>query len=453
MNNQGDITQRLPGPGQWSEDEKNNIVDALGNPIYPDVLAISESAEAAGLSVQTVAIAEQVGGYVVGLKNKEGSYLWMQDDEKRPAGRMDNNGQIVKGEWDVITSPPLGEETVWMQKEDGGACGYIVSEKGGVVVAKYEPVTKTWTVDENAVASIPETPAPVIEVPFDKSNPKSIKAENGKEYQGYYMSDRYGTRLVDDVNNIILVKDGDTWREPKEKLYSDEYPAVYYETKESHADGFDIPITVGLSRNVNEGLGFVYSEAHMTQLGADDVASLFLHSAWGRYKDVMNHSGVTYEEYLELLKQGKGDLEILDTTAEKPVLLDPRQGFSLVITGDKKSDMPIHFYDAWAFNYESDETGRLLWASNSAYYYDSTMGPNWVGPVMEKNRWFMLNSIYSIVWISSLPDRCMEDIVQRVCTENDIVPEDYQTLGGSKLVKDYQDFSNNNSNDPLFTLR
>jgi hypothetical protein len=317
-----------------------------------------------------------------------------------------------------------------------------------VVVAKYEPVTKTWTVDENAVASIPETPTPVIEIPFDKSNPETIEAD-GKEYQGYYMSDGYGTRLVDEVNNIILVKDGDTWREPKSEITTEDYPVKFCETKTGKSDGFEIPITLCLGENANEGYDFYFSEVHMTEKGANDTASTFLRSSWGRYRRIMGHPDIEYDEYLNLLKEGKGNLEILNTTTRKPVLIDPRQGLSLVITGDKEYEMPIRAYDDFGFNYGSDEKGKLLWASNAAFHWNESENP-----LMTRNATarYMLTVIAGIVWISVIDDKCMynQDIIKS-CREITF-PEDFNSQF-KDIMEDYSLYNSGDSDDPLFTLR
>ncbi len=312
--------------------------------------------------------------------------------------------------------------------------------------------TPAPTPTETPTITPTETLAPTpegIAIAFDMSRPETITAADGTQYEGYLLDDHYGTRLVDNLNNIILVKKEESWRVPQSLNYSPEYPAVFYETKTGHSDGFDIPITLGLSENVQEAVGFHYTEAHMTQLGADDVASAYLHSVWARYRDIMNHPDIPYEGYLELLREGKGNIEILNTITKKTNLIDPRQGFSVVITGDKNYEMPIRYYDGWGYNYSSDEKGRLLWANNIAYNYSSSIDENANGTI-EKNRWFLFQATSGIVWISVLRDGCMVNIVQKVC-QFDPAYVDFKPLIG-KLFSDYNDFSSNKSSDPLFIL-
>lgn len=274
-----------------------------------------------------------------------------------------------------------------------------------------------------------------------------MEASDGNTYQGYVIEDEYGTRLVDETNSIILVGDEEGWKVAESKKYSEEYPAVFSETKIGKADGFEIPITIGLSANVKEGIDFTYSEVHMTQLGADDVASLYLHSAWRRYVNIMYHSDVTYEEYLVLLKEGKGNIEILDSTSKEPVLIDPRQGFSLVITGDKTVEMPIKHADDWGFNYDVDNKGKLLWAFNNAYFYHRYINRD---TRVKDNAWFLFNSIGCVSWISVVPDKCMQDKnVQKICGV--ISPPDPNNLD-PQFLRDVEDFLLDKSSNPVVSL-
>jgi hypothetical protein len=253
------------------------------------------------------------------------------------------------------------------------------------------------------------------------------------------MSDRYGTRLVDEVNNIILVKDGDTWREPKSEITTEDYPVMYCETKTGKSDGFEIPITLCLGKNANEGVGFNYSEAHMTQLGADDEALLYLRNAWVRYREIMNHPDITYQEYLDLLRKGEGNIRMLDSDSEELTLVDPRRGFSAVITGDEVSDMPVRFYNSLGFYFTSDEKGRLLFSTDSASFYNE----------YSDNVWFMFNSVGSIFWLSILKDYCMKDHIEKTCGQ--IRPEIEKYC--PEIVDDVNNYYLGLSEDPLFTLR
>lgn len=307
-------------------------------------------------------------------------------------------------------------------------------------------ITPTPTQTSTPTETIAPTRTP-IEVPFDKSRPETIAAADGKKYEGYLIDDHYGTRLIDNLNNIILVKKEGSWRAPKSLNYSPEYPAVFYETKIGNADGFKIPVTLGLSRNVSQGKGFTYTEAHMTQLGADDTASMYLNASWARYRDVMNHPGTSYNKYLDLVRQGKGNIEVVDALIDSRVLVDPRQGFSVVITGNKQKEMPSTYYDTIGFYFSADEKGRILLATNTAQVYYLGSG---VFGITEKNRWFVCNSINTVSWISGLPDKCFKGRIEKICGTPKIIGWD--TLY-PKYLSDYRDFYYHKSSDPLFTLR
>jgi len=209
---------------------------------------------------------------------------------------------------------------------------------------------------------------------FSTANQETLTV-GGVEYNGYLLNDEYGQRLVDGVNQIILVKEGETWRKPTSKEFSANYPAVWYERSIGNADGLQIPITLGVTQSaVNAPIPA--KEIHGTQEGFDAVASYFLHSCWLRYRDYMNHPGITYESYLELLKVGKGNINILtlgeDGVTKKVSLLDPRQGFSAIVSNDAK--LPIWAANKTSFFVGADEKGRYLFATNLYILIDEFTG-------------------------------------------------------------------------------
>jgi hypothetical protein len=344
----------------------------------------------------------------------------------------------------------LEQRVIW----DESGWNVIGAFQGDTLIAWFNadaPDGGAWVkVNEIVIVEPTSTPAPeAVDILFDKSRFEVVEASDGNTYQGYIIEDEYGTRLVDETNSIILVGDEEGWKVAESKKYSEEYPAVFSETKIGKADGFEIPITIGLSANVKEGIDFTYSEVHMTQLGADDVASLYLHSAWKRYANIMHHSDVTYEEYLILLKEGKGNIEILDSTSKEPVLIDPRQGFSLVITGDKTVEMPIRHADDFGSNYDSDNKGKLLWAGNFSYHYHHYSKS--FDSLVKKNSWFLFDSVGVISWISVLPDKCMMNkSIEKTCGV--ITSPGLTTDLLSQFTKDAEDFFTGKSRDPLFSL-
>lgn len=314
--------------------------------------------------------------------------------------------------------------------------------------------TTTPTPTETPTITASPTPEGTV-MPFDISKPETITVTDGKTYEGYYIEDDFGTRLVDELNNIILIKDGETWRVPESLNYSSEYPAVFYETKIGEADGFSIPITIGLAQNAKEGVRFVFREVHITQIGADDLAAYYLFTAWERYNLVMKHPNVTYGEYLNLLARGKGNIEIIDSVTKKPVLIDPRQGFSVVLTGDETGKMPLKSYDYPGFYFGGDESGRLMFAINSAWGYHTSVGINKNPHIRNDNTLYLLSTFFQIGMIAIYPSSCMlnEMLIPSWCKTPEEPDDMTETFRNLKLVSDYADYNSYKTDDPLFVLK
>ncbi len=312
-----------------------------------------------------------------------------------------------------------------------------------------EPPTETPT--QTPTITPTETLAPTPEgtaIVFDMSRPETITASDGTQYEGYLLEDHYGRRLVDGSNNIILVKKGDTWRVPESLNYSPEYPAAFYETKTGSSDGFDIPITLGLSQDASKGRNFRFTEVHMTQLGADDAASFFLGSCWGRYKNIMGHPDITYEQYLELVRQGKGNIEIYDVIHQTTVLIDPRQGFSLVITGGPNRNMPLRCLYNPGYYIRSDEKGRFLYATNSAYDSYGLLTES-EPPGIYTNSIFLGGNILGILLLDDMPDSKMANGDGCPVSPH---PKNMDEIF-AKFLTDSTNFRTGKSDDPRYTLR
>lgn len=347
-------------------------------------------------------------------------------------------------ETSYLSDPPglagLNQQIIW----DKSGWSVVGAFQGDTLIAWFNadaPNGGTWVKIQELV------PAPTLEIPFDISRPETISAADGNSYQGYLIEDKYGTRLVDETNTIILVKEDDAWKPAESRDFSEEYPAVYWETKIGQSDGFEIPITIGLAANVRDGANFNYSKVHINQQGADDVAQVYLHYAWGRYKDIMGHKDITYVDYLDLLKEGKGNLEILDSITHENILIDPRQGVSLVITGDETRNMPLkEFYIGYSFN--SSEKGRLLYAANTAYsVYDSI---NIIDNKLISNDYFVYLSIEGFSLIARAPNKCMRDSVNISCGILEI--PSYLRNDNFNLFNHHVDYSEGSLDTPTFTL-
>jgi hypothetical protein len=177
-------------------------------------------------------------------------------------------------------------------------------------------------------------------------------------------------RVYDKLNNVLYVLDGETneWREPIRLEYSANFPAVWHERFEGNVEGFgfSIPITIGLTDEVVKHPTHPILGVGMTQKGADAAAWLVMHSFWGRYRDLMGNPDVTFEQYMQLVKEGKGQVEVYvlgeNGKTWRTMLVDPRQGVSLVLTN--KEHMPVADNSIWGFFLGVDEAGKLLFATN-----------------------------------------------------------------------------------------
>ncbi len=219
-------------------------------------------------------------------------------------------------------------------------------------------------------------------------------------------------RVYDALNNVLFVLDSETneWREPIRLEYSANFPAVWHERFEGNVEGFgfSIPITIDLTNEVVKHPTHRIREVGMTQKGADAAAWEIAHAFWGRHRDLMGNKDVTFAGYMELVKEGKGQVEVYvlgeNGKTWRTMLVDPRQGVSLVLTN--KEHMPVKDATDWGFFMGVDESGRLLFATNQhklfpdPKYYD----PGW----RELDRTFVSRSISDLAAaLGRTPNECM----------------------------------------------
>jgi len=142
--------------GEWTDSEKQNIVDADGNPIFAGVTAIADSAWATGHGFQVAGTWIGKGcGYGLLFKDVNGNLVWAADGQGQALGRPDGNGIGVG----FVTMPGFGGP---------GEPGLIVGKEqelvwiaDGVVVGKADPVRHVWNKLE--AAATPEPTAVVSE--------------------------------------------------------------------------------------------------------------------------------------------------------------------------------------------------------------------------------------------------------------------------------------------------
>lgn len=146
--------------------------------------------------------------------------------------------------------------------------------------------------------------------------------------------------------------------------------------------GLDIPVIIGISQDVYDSTSQIKG-VWMTQGGADSVADAFLREAHYRYTKVMGNS-VTYEEYLNILKSQPrgGEVNLLITDNEldadgqvvrREALIDPRQGFSLLLADKIDPKMGVVLGRKLNVFFGVDGQGRLLAAPGDSlgFYRDN----------------------------------------------------------------------------------
>jgi hypothetical protein len=149
--------------------------------------------------------------------------------------------------------------------------------------------------------------------------------------------------------------------------YSPSFTAEYtYHDEES---GLVIPIAIGITDDLP------IKSLELTDLGVEVMGKMWLASCYYRYTEIMGND-VSMEEYGELVKQGKGQVEIWysdeATSKNKPVdklartskktLIDPRSGPSITLTGRKDLplvDTPMARYP-WHNYFSANNQGRAI---------------------------------------------------------------------------------------------
>ena len=155
--------------------------------------------------------------------------------------------------------------------------------------------------------------------------------------------------------------------EVKHPEFSREYQPAYIEHHEVVVQGITMNIDWGLSHWVTARPEKPVSEIHIAPDIAPMVGELFLKSCWYRFTHFMpGNESVTYEQYVELEKQGKGDISFVAydevNGGRWPVetSFDPAEGFALSLVDES---LPIKIHDKSSTYYGSDGTGRLFIAN------------------------------------------------------------------------------------------
>lgn len=264
-------------------------------------------------------------------------------------------------------------------------------------------------------------------------------------------------RVYDALNNVLYVLDAETneWREPIRLEYSANFPAVWHERFVGNVEGYDfsIPITIGLTDEVVKHPTHRIREVGMTQKGADAAVWLVMHSFWGRYRDLMSNPDVTFEQYMQLVKEGKGQVAVYvlgeNGKTWRTMLVDPRQGVSLVLTN--KEQMPVADNQLWGFFMGVDEAGRLLFTTNKHRLFGK-YDPQVYGSYLENT--FVADLFQDVAAaLGRTPNHCMQggDVYGRCGLLS--VPSDYREAWANQLIERFRELMDGESDDVLFTLK
>lgn len=347
----------------------------------------------------------------------------------------------------------VSQEIVW----DKSGWSVVGAFQGDSLVAWYNadaPGGGEWMkLQEPIVTPTPEGYG-ITEVAFDKSKPGLIDASDGKQYQGYIQDDYFGLRLVDDTNNIILVKDGDTWRPAESRVDTDKYPAAFTETKVVEIEGMQIPVTLNMGVDVQNTIGganFYFTQVHMTEQSSEATADFYMHLAWARYREIMDHPDLGYDKYIDLVKNGKGNLVIFDVIKRQFKEVDPRQGFSYVMVNETGNDMPNSLNAYEGFYFTTNEFGKLILITNAPNFYYMTINNS---NIRDNNCFVVHKSIYTLTLLGTLNNQIAQtrgSLVSYLPLELPDFIVDY--MQSSNFISEYKSYNNHLNNTAPFWLK
>jgi len=183
----------------------------------------------------------------------------------------------------------------------------------------------------------------------------------------------------------------------------------------ANVEGMEIPIGLGLEHWVTKRSEQQIKEVHIAPDIVDILGDIFMHACFLRYTNLMGNN-VTYEEYVELVKQGKGQVEIAafdeitGNNEELPKLMqvDPREGFALTLSEQKQP--VVYNKDLWSFYVGVDGRGRFL-VTDDLF---TTKYLNTYDPMTEKYSGELVDSIIlrdqfnkPLIIMADIDNRCM----------------------------------------------
>ena len=172
-----------------------------------------------------------------------------------------------------------------------------------------------------------------------------------------------------------------------EELKNPEYnlnPVIELQkTNWGNAYGIDIPITVIPEK------GIAYGKYHIKGIGATQeawnaYAEQHIKYMWIHYREYGDPADreITLEQYVELLKQGRGGFKIPQYNPEtgffdKKALVNPLSGYVKVISDNTKKELPLKGTDQNSSLYYVDGNGMVWSAGNDLEFsIEPRMDPN-----------------------------------------------------------------------------
>ena len=159
-----------------------------------------------------------------------------------------------------------------------------------------------------------------------------------------------------------------------EELKNSEYKldraTEYQKTEWGNAYGIDIPITVIPEQ------GIAYGKYHIKGIGAtqdarNEYAKQHIKSMWIHYREYGDPADreITLEQYVELLKQGRGGFEIPQYNPEtgffdNKAMVNPLAGYVKVISDNTKKELPLKGTDQNSMLFYVDESGTVWSVGN-----------------------------------------------------------------------------------------
>jgi hypothetical protein len=190
------------------------------------------------------------------------------------------------------------------------------------------------------------------------------------------------------------------------------------------ADGstLSIPVIVGLASDVVHNPDGPITGVFITPQGADAWTDAYVRACYDRYTNIMGYD-VTYEQYLELLTQPTGgeiSLGILNSDGKtmRMAMIDPRQGFSLLLTDKLK--MPVADSQNYGIFLGVDGKGRLLTADNLAQDYPRRYPKQELNGVPMPGYKLLRGSLGAVLDFAVYTDKCLLD---GVCSERTADPK------------------------------